>query len=123
MIRHSPPDEHTEKINITPELNRVLVYGKYTGVYNSVYNDWLILVHHIDVSLGTRDGDILIYRLASYDIKQQRLLSDTHPSNWGNLENYEFYKATEEDKKFMAHLLSTQHRKKYNKPLNILVER
>ena len=110
-----------DRIDIT-YAKRQMVYAKYTGEYKETYCDWLILVDRVDV--GICDADTLVWRHASYSIADKNNVfhfSET-PQNWGNTQNYQFYKVTDAERKFFISKI-TENGFKYVRVLNKLVPR
>ena len=90
------------------------------------HNDWIILVTNVKEKTdawGDRKPYLAVYRYISYDMDEKEFrFSDGEPCNWGRTISYDFFLASEEQRKFIIKEL-TKRGYKYIKCRNKLIKR
>lgn len=110
-------EKNREPITITPRTRGIIVFAE-----SEDYEDekWVILINRIEEDY---DGELRIIRHVSYDLTNKETYSDkNYEGNWGNIERYKFYKATEEQKQIIKNILKKQN-KRFIKIINQVIDR
>ena len=81
--------QQLKKIEIDCETRGRLVYATPKAGYY-LRNSWLIIISHV---IGNED--LLIKRLASYNLGTGEFFIDCHQKNWGDAKYYDFYEPSE----------------------------
>lgn len=115
-----------EEIYLSKDVRGIIVLAEPKD-YHSFITDrkhWVLLISHIkdeddEILFEERKG---IYRHLSYNIENGTYFLSKDTSMWGQIENYNFYLATEEQKQLIKDTLR-KHHLKYVKALNTLIDR
>ena len=115
-----------EEISLSSKVRGIIVLAE-PKVYHSFMGDrkhWVLLISHINDEdkspvIGERKG---IYRHLSYNIENGAYFISKDTSLWGQIEHYNFYLATQEQKQLIKDTLR-KHHLKYVKALNTLIDR
>ena len=107
-----------EQIIINQHTKGIVVHAKRErGQFNNERN-WIILIESIQITPIVTE----IMRWVSHCIETGETFIDIKPQKWGNATNYNFYKATEEEKQLVKDVLK-KHNLRYAKILNKLIPR
>lgn len=109
--------EERKEIILSKDTRGIIVFAE-----NEEYKDekWVILINRIEEDY---DGELRIIRHVSYDLTNKETYSDkNYEGNWGNIEGYKFYKATEEQKQIIKNILKKQN-KRFVKIINQVIDR
>ncbi len=115
-----------EEISLSSKVRGIIVLAEPKD-YRSFITDrkhWVLLISHINDEdderlFEERKG---IYRHISYNIENGSYFLSKNTSLWGQIENYNFYLATQEQKQLIKDTLR-KHHLKYVKALNTLIDR
>ena len=106
-----------EEIILSIDTKGIIVFAEHEEYEN---DKWVILINRVEEDY---DGEIRIIRHISYDISNGETYSDkNYEGNWGNIERYKFYKATEEQKQIIKNILKKQN-KRFIKIINQVIDR
>lgn len=107
-----------EEIIISQHTKGIVVHAKRErGQFNNERN-WIILIQSVD----TTEDPVEIMRWVSHCMETGETFIDTRPQKWGKTTNYNFYKATEEEKQLIKNVLK-KYNLRYAKILNKLIPR
>ena len=107
-----------EQIIISQHTKGIVVHAKRErGCFDNERN-WIILIQSVQITpTGTE-----IMRWVSHCMETGETFIDTRPQKWGKTTNYNFYKATEEEKQLIKNVLK-KYNLRYAKILNKLIPR
>jgi len=89
------------KIELLPGVKNVLIYA-YPNDPKTYYfgRPWLLIVSNVTAG---GNGEYFIYRIASFSIDTHTMYAnESEDVLWGNTKHYDFFLATDEQKKFFA---------------------
>ena len=110
-------EKNREQIIIAPSTRGIIVFAE-NEYYE--YDKWVILSNRIEED---EDGKYRIIRHVSYDITNCAFYTDgNYEGNWGLIDGYKFYKATEEQKQIIKNILKKQN-KRFIKVINQVIDR
>lgn len=115
-----------EEISLSSKVRGIIVLAEPKD-YHSFMGDrkhWVLLISHINDEdkspvIGERKG---IYRHLSYNIENGAYFLSKDASMWGQIEYYNFYLATQEQKQLIKDTLK-KHGLKYVRLLNRIIDR
>jgi hypothetical protein len=109
--------EERKEIILSTNTKGIIVFAE-----SEEYDDrWIILINRIEED--DYGGDLRIIRHVSYSIKNKETYSDkNYEGDWGNIEGYKFYKATEEEKQIIKNILKKQN-KRFIKIINQVIDK
>ena len=92
-----------KKMSMWVGLKGVIVYAKYQGNRSGL--DWIILVSSVEMidtwPPSKKEPYLGIKRYLSYNVGFQSFLINEIPQVWGQMDGYDFYEPTEEQKKIV----------------------
>ena len=104
-----------EEIIISQHTKGIIVHAKRErGLFDN--RNWIILIQSVQITPTETE----IMRWVSHCMETGETFIDIRPQKWGNATNYNFYKATEEEKQLIKNVLK-QHNLRYAKILNKLI--
>lgn len=105
-----------EEIVLTRNTKGIITFAQCEGDKNDV---WVILIKRIEED----DEGLKIIRHISYDLTNKVIYSDkNYEGNWGHIDGYKFYTATEAQKQIIKNIIKEKGMK-YVKVLNKLIHR
>lgn len=105
------------KITLSRDTRGIVVFAQ--SDYDET-DTWVILIKRIEEDC---DGELRIIRHVSYDLSNRETYSDkNYEGNWGLIDGYTFYMATEEQKQIIKNILKKKH-KKFIKIINQVIDR
>ena len=116
-----------EEIKMEPGVRGLFVKAKARTLK---YNDWILLISHVQTEIKPGYGDLPVDMLYCYGCKNISYdYIDKHidevnkkPFAFGDASHYKFYKPTEEEKEIIINMLKAK-KLKYIKGINKVIDR
>jgi hypothetical protein len=115
--------EGRNEISINLKTKNKIVCAEHVENHGGDIHTWIILISHVKEETyydGTKH--LFLYRHVSSFYKNRMEHISLSPHNWGSIDDYRFYEATEEEKRVIKNIIK-RNGFKYIKALNKLVKR
>ena len=115
--------EGRDEIVIDINTKNKIVCAEHIENCGGNFHTWILLISHVKEETyydGTKH--LFLYRHVSSFYRNRMEHINLSPHNWGSIDNYKFYEATEEEKRVIKNIIK-RNGFKYIKALNKLVKR
>ena len=109
-----------QEITLTPKIKGIVVHA-HLDKANDFPDDWIILIESVEEPYGSHIT-LHVKRYVSYCIQSGITNVSKTPGNWGYINGYKFYIATEEEKQKIKDILR-KNNLKYVRVLNKVIDR
>ena len=115
-----------QEITLTPGMKGIIVHAQLDNCRSPftciTEDDWIILIESIEKDAYGGAENLHLRRHVSYCIQSGATNISRNPGNWGYINGYKFYIATDEEKQKIKDILR-KNNLKYIRALNKVIDR